>query len=277
MWTDDGIRSLFVETHEFPEAVSIHLWESVSWPHIEHLNYNVIMRDDTSYNLIARRFVGSDAEALKEIAESVGASSSFENVIEASRAQFEAIYERKIWGEGSGVGSSYDVSKPYIDFLTSFISLNEIKSVVDFGCGDWQFSQYIDWSGIKYLGFDVVRTVVQQNNEKYSEDNISFREFRNFDEVPSVDLIVAKEVLQHLPNVNVVEYIGHLREKCRFLLLTNDETPTELINTEIGPGGWRSLRLDREPFTLNGAYVFSYRSVREGLIKSTYLIRGSLA
>jgi len=57
MWTEDGIRSLFIDSHEFPEAVSIHLWESISWPYVERLNYRSVMEQDTSYNLIARRYL----------------------------------------------------------------------------------------------------------------------------------------------------------------------------------------------------------------------------
>ena len=29
-----------------------------------------------------------------------------------------------------------------------------IRTVVDLGCGDWQFSKYVDWRGIEYHGYD---------------------------------------------------------------------------------------------------------------------------
>ena len=33
-----------------------------------------------------------------------------------------------------------------------FLKDNAIRSVVDAGCGDWEFSQAIDWTGIDYKG-----------------------------------------------------------------------------------------------------------------------------
>ena len=52
---------------------------------------------------------------------------------------------------------------PRIEFVRRFIKENSIKSVVDLGCGDWQFSPYIyhDLS-VAYVGYDVVLPVIQQ-------------------------------------------------------------------------------------------------------------------
>ena len=61
--------------------------------------------------------------------------------------EFTNIYEKELWGrgKGSGAGSRPKFNAPYISFLENFLRDNNIKSVIDFGCGDWQFSQYIDW------------------------------------------------------------------------------------------------------------------------------------
>ena len=42
----------------------------------------------------------------------------------------------------------------------------KIKSVCDIGCGDWQFSQYIDFKGFKYTGIDCVKSVIDENKKK---------------------------------------------------------------------------------------------------------------
>jgi hypothetical protein len=69
--------------------------------------------------------------------------------------RFEYIYAANIWGHGSGGGSSPINTRGYRRFLQNFLRKNNIKSVVDLGCGDWQFSHLIDWKGIRYSGFDV--------------------------------------------------------------------------------------------------------------------------
>src|SRR5579871_398362 len=78
---------------------------------------------------------------------------------EAVSQTFSKIYEANEWGYGSGVGSLPLNNVDYIKFLKLFIERNTIRSVVDFGCGDWQFSRFINWAGITYTGFDIVEDV----------------------------------------------------------------------------------------------------------------------
>ena len=240
------------------------------------LNYNIVKSINTSYNLIARQYIETDGYNLKAIADATDNASSFITTLDVAREEFSSIYSRGEWGKGSGVGSAPETSRPYVDFLTQFIEINRVGSIVDFGCGDWQFSQFINWSQVRYFGFDVVGSVIRENILRFAKTGISFHEFENFDAIPKVDLVVCKEVFQHLPNHIVISYVNELRKKCRFMLITNDETPTDIVNNEIIIGKWRPIRLDREPFSIKGAYVTSYKSVHEGLVKSVFLVVGEL-
>ena len=48
--------------------------------------------------------------------------------------------------------------------MRKFIKENAIQSVVDLGCGDWQFSPYIYHDlGVAYTGYDVVLPVIQES------------------------------------------------------------------------------------------------------------------
>src|SRR5207248_4915545 len=69
------------------------------------------------------------------------------------------------------------------------------------------------------------------------------------------------------------------RKKYRFSLITNDEDPAGILNTDIDIGRWRTLRLDREPFREPGATVLSWPSpwAVGGTVKSTYLLYGDFA
>jgi SAM-dependent methyltransferase len=66
-----------------------------------------------------------------------------------------------VWGAGSGPGSASHETIAYRAFLQGFLQWNRVRSVVDLGCGDWQFSRFIDWSGVDYTGVDVVAPVIE--------------------------------------------------------------------------------------------------------------------
>ncbi len=58
LYDEAGLRSMFEEVTEFPEAYLHHLWESFSWDkYLSKLTVEEIKTKDTTYNLIARRFL----------------------------------------------------------------------------------------------------------------------------------------------------------------------------------------------------------------------------
>jgi protein YibB len=198
---------------------------------------------------------------------------------EEIRRRFTEISRRQLFGPGSGVGSAPEKTVEYRAFLQRFMARNRIRSVVDFGCGEWQFSQLVDWSGVRYVGVDVVPTVIEKNRRDFGSDTIGFETFESLATLPRADLLLCKDVLQHLPNSLVRKYLAAFRRKYKFLLITNDEEPAEFLNTDTEIGGWRTLRLDREPFREPGATVLSWPSpwAVGGTVKSTYLLYGDFA
>jgi SAM-dependent methyltransferase len=163
--------------------------------------------------------------------------------------RFAEIYENNEWGYGSGVGSLALNNIEYMKFLHTFLRSNGIESVVDLGCGDWQFSQFIDWGEATYLGLDVAETVIQHNRARFSRPNVGFATFNSDDDVPYCDLALCKDVFQHLPNATIAHNLKLLKSRARFLLITNDAWPcAELTNNDVEPGGWRPVSLAREPF-----------------------------
>ena len=64
-------------------------------------------------------------------------------------------------------GSSFlENASPYIEFLKNFIKENNIRTVVEVGCGDWKVSRYIPWEDAQYHGYDVVKSVINRNKKK---------------------------------------------------------------------------------------------------------------
>ena len=67
---------------------------------------------------------------------------------------------------GSGPGSFSEYNSKFLELLQNLIRDKNIKSIVDFGCGDWQLMNLMDFRGIDYIGFDVVPKLIDQNKKK---------------------------------------------------------------------------------------------------------------
>lgn len=181
--------------------------------------------------------------------------------------RFEEIYEQNEWGHGSGEGSLVIHTKGYKTFLEGFLSRNHIKTVVEMGCGDWQFSRYIDWKGAKYVGYDVVPSVVQMNTSAFANENVDFKLYSgNPAELPQADLLIVKDVLQHLPNQLVHDFLPSLK-KFRHALITNCTNPIDAsdVNHDIEVGAFRYLDLRLPPFNLEASLAYTFSKVDVGL------------
>jgi SAM-dependent methyltransferase len=172
---------------------------------------------------------------------------------------FEQIYKSDAWGFGSGHGSLPSVTKGYRDFLQTFIDTNNITSVVDYGFGDWQFSRYINWEGVNYLGIEVVESLVDKNTKLYGQKNINFKKApKNLADMTKADLIIVKDVLQHLETADVKKFIKIVLPKYKYALITNNLIPAERVNVDIETGSFRPLDLRLAPYNLDAIAVYKF-------------------
>ena len=186
------------------------------------------------------------------------------------KEQFTKIYQKGGWskGRGSGVGSSLLYNKKYIQFLENFLKDNDIKSVIDYGCGDWQFSQHINWGDIDYLGLDIVDSVIEKNQIKFP--NYSFVSDTDvFKHLDGKELIIIKDVLMHWPNDEIINFLDKLIKIDILIFLVNSayhkNQPTE---RKIKIGGWSPLEYDKFPLNkYNTKLIFRYRHRQVVLIK----------
>lgn len=172
---------------------------------------------------------------------------------------FSKIYKEDLWQDGSGGGSKVENVGEYVDVLQKYIDKPEVKTVVDLGCGDWQFSKFLDLSSVLYLGVDVVDSVIDSNINLYSASNIDFinRDIITY-ELPQVDLIICKDVLQHLSNRDVISVLIKIIKSSKFALITNDFNPESTSNIDIENGDYRYLDLTLSPFFLDVITVLEF-------------------
>lgn len=170
---------------------------------------------------------------------------------------FNHIYSAGVWGRDvagagtSGSGSTPEITREYRAYLQDFIKTHRVKSIVDAGCGDWGFSSAIDWGSASYLGVDIASEVIDADRTKYEKGKITFRVGDITEELPAADLLISKDVLQHLSNALVQKFIRSnlKRGKYKWVLLTNDRGRG---NADTVPGGYRVIDLAAPPFDVKG-------------------------
>jgi SAM-dependent methyltransferase len=179
------------------------------------------------------------------------------------RDAFELIYARNVWGHGSGEGSLLLHVQPYMSFLQRFLRERRISSVVDFGCGDWQFSRFLAWDAIDYRGYDIAPSVIAANRRNYQSGRVSFHEMEaGFDQLPAADLLIVKDVFQHWSDETVFSFLPVLKGYS-YALITNCVNPAGLTkNVPIADGGFRYLDLRLPPFNMKADEIFSFSNFR---------------
>lgn len=171
---------------------------------------------------------------------------------------FSQIYEENVWGFGSGTGSLVENCYPLIGWLQVFLSRNKIQSMTDYGCGDWQWMQYVGLTGIDYLGIDVVESVITKNQERFSQKNIQFRSGSILSNIRGSDLALMKDVLQHLPNSSVNAIVDSAIKSSKFVISINGHWGDRRANPDILPGGYRAIDLSAPPFEYNVTNLYEY-------------------
>jgi SAM-dependent methyltransferase len=170
---------------------------------------------------------------------------------------FNRIYAEGTWGRDvsgtgtSGTGSTLEITREYRAFVEDFIKTHAVTSIVDAGCGDWTFSSAMNWGDASYLGIDIASDVIALVRKKHERGRISFRVGDITDELPAADLLISKDVLQHLPNAMVQRFIrNNLRQgKYKWAILTNDRRSR---NGDTPSGGYRAIDLRLPPFDVKG-------------------------
>lgn len=202
---------------------------------------------------------------------------------------FNSIYKRGLWGNGaskSGSGSDPEVAYPYVSFVGGLIDRLDVEKVLDIGHGDWKMWPKDAFKGIEYLGIDAASDISTQVSFEFASE---MREFRSGDatamELPNADLLLCKDVLQHLSNEkidlllckfqrfrNVVivndrevkpknfgqalrMYRYRFAPRARLSLLRDGKNPFQRVikeqNSDIDNGQYRCLDLLKNPWNLS--------------------------
>ncbi len=182
-----------------------------------------------------------------------------------NKAIFTKIYKEKLWGDSgnafnSGSGSDYANSQSYINLINNFLDEKNIKIIVDLGCGDYRVASKFNLKERAYIGCDIVDDLIKRNNKIFSNKNISFICLDVIeDEIPKGDLLLIRQVLQHLSNDDISNLIKKIKIRKAFkYIIVTDELPisnVHKINPDVLKGATRienngGLYLEKEPFNI---------------------------
>ena len=140
---------------------------------------------------------------------------------------FHAIYANGVWNDNnpqvplSGPGSSMTTTASFRAYLDTFCEANDIKSIVDIGCGDltWMPSTRA-FTSCAYTGLDIVPTLIDQHRVKYPQHTFAVCDVIR-DELPSGDVAIIRDITFHMKHEELVVFLKKLVGKFRFCFITS--------------------------------------------------------
>ncbi len=127
----------------------------------------------------------------------------------------------------------------------------DIASMLDIPCGDFYWMRHVDFTGVDYLGADIVDAIVEKNKQ-YTKGAVNFAVLDLIkDELPCADLVFCRDCLVHLSFADAAAALKNIvKSRSKYLLttsFTNRETNEDISTTGYA---WRTLNLELEPFAL---------------------------
>jgi hypothetical protein len=193
---------------------------------------------------------------------------------------FTDIYENKIWGDNnindyngsSGSGSNIDYNiHSYVPLLRDIIVNNNIKTVVDLGCGDFRCGKFIyDDLDVAYTGYDTYNKIIDYNSKHYPAPKYSFVHMDFYSRKESIvggELCILKDVIQHWKMDEIYSFIDYLVDNkiFKYILICNccNQTVDNPENDD------RSTPLSADFFPLkkyNPVKIYNYNSKEVSVI-----------
>ncbi|MBE9035691.1 class I SAM-dependent methyltransferase [aff. Roholtiella sp. LEGE 12411] len=174
-----------------------------------------------------------------------------ELVGKSSKEIFTSFYEKDHWGDReskSGPGSSEFETRQIRRILPELIQELNINVLLDVPCGDFNWMKSIDLGNCNYIGGDIVKELIKNNQNQFeSSKRVFFECDITKDELPNADLILCRDCLFHLSFEDIFAAIGNFKtSKSKYLLTTTH--PDTVENFPILTGGYRGLNMCLEPF-----------------------------
>lgn len=163
---------------------------------------------------------------------------------------FGNIFGENAWGSEesvSGPGSTLDATSQLRAALPDVFRTLGIATVLDAGCGDLNWMRQLDYRFERYIGIDVVGSLIARHRQLSWPPGYEFQQQSITDySGPVPDAIFSRDVLVHLPFALVKKAIAHwVSLGARYLFTT---TFPRAVNHDCEMGAWRPLNFELAPF-----------------------------
>ncbi len=183
---------------------------------------------------------------------------------------FNEIYDTNYWGSDesiSGTGSEFLQTELISKELPKVFEIYNIKTFLDAPCGDFQWmKRVIDKYDINYIGADIVKALIENNNEAYSNEKINFIHLDICkDTMPKSDLMLCRDCLFHLSFQDIKSFfIKFIDSNIQYLLLTNHKQSNKKFeNLDIQTGDFRMLDLFSSPLNLSSDVIYRFDDFKQ--------------
>lgn len=168
------------------------------------------------------------------------------------RRVFTAIHAARSWGDcesASGPGSTRERAFSFLPDLIDLVRRLRVTTLLDAPCGDFNWAEPLADSVARYIGIDVVPTLITLNRQRWSSPSRRFlcRDLVR-QRLPSADLVFSRDGLVHLSNADALAALTNFRRTgADHLVLTT--FIGDRSNPDIPNGDWRPLNMQRPPFS----------------------------
>ena len=180
---------------------------------------------------------------------------------------FTDIFRNNEWGDQdsiSGPGSNLVQTEILRTHLQNLFNDLKVNSLLDIPCGDFHWMSNLNLKDINYIGADIVKTIIKQNNDKYKKNNINFIHLNLLkDNLPKTDMIFCRDCLVHFSYKDILLALKNIcSTKSTYLLATIFTSYKS--NSDILTGQWRPLNLIAKPFNLPNPILILNEGCTEG-------------
>jgi SAM-dependent methyltransferase len=205
------------------------------------------------------------------------------------RQSFRKIYSTKVWGDNgqpfySGPGSHGPIADQYSAAVAAFIKDHGVRSVVDCGCGDFSIGgRIVEATAVQYTGVDVVDDLIEHHKKTVQNSRVSFLcADLTRDPLPSADLYLIRQVLQHLANREIAKVLGRVGDFP--MTLISEHVPMNLgsINDDMSHGPEvrsdynSAVFVDQPPFSIAAKELWNF-PMKDGILRTVLIERNNSA
>lgn len=165
---------------------------------------------------------------------------------------FTWYYSSNYWGSSesfSGPGSTLNDTEEFRKDLGEFLESRKVRFWLDAPCGDFNWAKYVKRpKGLKYIGGDIVDSIIATNNHKYSNKFTLFKQIDiTRDKLPAADIWLCRDCLLHFSYDFIFKTIlTFIKSNVSYWLVST--YPSCEINCDIEIGDARPVNLERAPF-----------------------------